>query len=88
MIRLQLKGRGVDPNCSPYKTRVIKCIVAKIQSEAKNELLMRVKKWNEIKGILEENYLVKRTLEFYFIPELYSILDRDLIRQYLSGERN
>ena len=46
---------------------LLKFVVAKIQGEAKDKLLARVERntWNQIKGILEENYLVKRTLEFY-----------------------
>ena len=45
----------------------LKFVIAKIQGEAKDTLLARVERntWNQIKGILEENYLVKRTLEFY-----------------------
>jgi hypothetical protein len=46
---------------------VLKFIVAKIQGDAKDKLLARVGRdtWPQIKGILEENYLVKRTLEYY-----------------------
>ena len=46
---------------------LLKFVVAKIQGEAKDKSLARVVRntWNQIKGILEENYLVKSTLEFY-----------------------
>jgi hypothetical protein len=46
---------------------VLKFIVAKIQGDAKDKLLARVERdtWPQIKGILEENYLVRRTLEYY-----------------------
>jgi hypothetical protein len=46
---------------------LLKFIVAKIQGDAKDKLLARVERnnWRQIKGILEENYLVKRTLEYH-----------------------
>jgi hypothetical protein len=46
---------------------LLKFIIAKIQGDAKDKLLARVGRdtWPQMKGILEENYLVKRTLEFY-----------------------
>ena len=46
---------------------LLKFITAKIQGDAKDKLLARVERntWAQIKGILEENYLVKRTLEYY-----------------------
>jgi hypothetical protein len=46
---------------------VLKFILAKIQGDAKDKLLARVERdtWPQIKGILEENYLVRRTLEYY-----------------------
>jgi hypothetical protein len=46
---------------------LLKFVVAKIQGDAKDKLLARVERhtWKQIKGILEENYLVKRTLEYY-----------------------
>jgi hypothetical protein len=45
---------------------LLKFVVAKIQGDAKDKLLARVKRntWRQIKSILEENYLVKRTLEY------------------------
>jgi hypothetical protein len=46
---------------------VLKLIIAKIQGDVKDELLIKVEKntWTQVKGILEENYLVKRILEHY-----------------------
>jgi hypothetical protein len=46
---------------------LLKFIVAKIQGDAEDKLLARVERgtWPQIKGILEENYLVRRTLEYY-----------------------
>jgi hypothetical protein len=45
----------------------LKFIIAKIQGDAKDKLLARVERdtWPKIRGILEENYLVRRTLEYY-----------------------
>jgi hypothetical protein len=46
---------------------VLKFIIAKIQGDAKDKLLARAERdtWPQIKRILEENYLVRRTLEYY-----------------------
>jgi hypothetical protein len=46
---------------------ILKFIIAKIQGDAKDKLLARVERntWPQIKGILEENYSVRRTLEYY-----------------------
>ena len=46
---------------------LLKFVVAKIQGDAKDKLLARVERntWRQIRSILEENYLVKRTLEYY-----------------------
>jgi hypothetical protein len=46
---------------------LLKFVVAKIQGDAKDKLLARVERntWGQIKSILEENYLVERTLEYY-----------------------
>jgi hypothetical protein len=46
---------------------LLKFIVAKIQGDAKDKLLARVERntWRQVRNILEENYLVKRTLEYY-----------------------
>jgi hypothetical protein len=46
---------------------LLKFVVAKIQGDAKDKLLARVERntWGQIRSILEENYLVKRTLEYY-----------------------
>jgi hypothetical protein len=46
---------------------LLKFIVAKIQGDAKDKLLAKVGSdtWPQIRGILEENYLVNRTLEYY-----------------------
>jgi hypothetical protein len=46
---------------------LLKFIEAKITGEAKNKLLARTERntWEQIRAILEENYSVKRTLEYY-----------------------
>jgi hypothetical protein len=46
---------------------LLKFVFAKIQGDAKDKLLVRVERntWGQIKSILEENYLVKRTLEYH-----------------------
>jgi hypothetical protein len=46
---------------------ILKFILAKIQGDAKDKLLARIERdtWPQIKGILEDNYLVRRTLEYY-----------------------
>jgi predicted ATPase len=45
----------------------LKFVVAKIKGDAKDKLLAHVERhaWKQIKGILEENYVVKRTLKYY-----------------------
>jgi hypothetical protein len=46
---------------------LLKFIESKITGEAKDRLLARLERnsWEQIKSILEENYAVKRTLEYY-----------------------
>jgi hypothetical protein len=46
---------------------LLKFIESKITGEAKDRLLARTERnsWEQIKSILEENYAVKRTLEYY-----------------------
>jgi hypothetical protein len=46
---------------------LLKFIESKITGEAKDRLLARAERqtWEQIKAILEENYAVKRTLEYY-----------------------
>jgi hypothetical protein len=46
---------------------LLKFIESKITGEAKDRLLARSERntWPQIKSILEENYSVKRTLEYY-----------------------
>jgi hypothetical protein len=46
---------------------LLKFIESKITGEAKDRLLARLERntWEQIKAILEENYAVKRTLEYY-----------------------
>lgn len=46
---------------------LLKFIESKITGEAKDRLLARTERntWEQIKAILEENYAVKRTLEYY-----------------------
>jgi hypothetical protein len=54
----------VHPNKYPL---LLKFIESKITGEAKDRLLARVERqtWEQVKAILEENYAVKRTLEYY-----------------------
>ena len=46
---------------------LLKFIESKITGEAKDRLLARAERntWEQVKAILEENYAVKRTLEYY-----------------------
>jgi hypothetical protein len=46
---------------------LLKFIESKITGEAKTRLLVRTERntWEQVKAILEENYAVKRTLEYY-----------------------
>jgi hypothetical protein len=46
---------------------LLKFIESKITGEAKDRLLARTERntWEQVKAILEENYAVKRTLEYY-----------------------
>jgi hypothetical protein len=46
---------------------LLKFIESKITGEAKDRLLVRTERnsWEQVKSILEENYAVKRTLEYY-----------------------
>jgi hypothetical protein len=46
---------------------LLKFIESKITGEAKDRLLVRTERnsWEQVKAILEENYAVKRTLEYY-----------------------
>jgi hypothetical protein len=46
---------------------LLKFVESKITGEAKDRLLARTERnsWEDIRSILEENYAVKRTLEFY-----------------------
>jgi SMC interacting uncharacterized protein involved in chromosome segregation len=46
---------------------LLKFIESKISGEAKDRLLARTERntWEQIRAILEENYAVKRTLEYY-----------------------
>jgi hypothetical protein len=46
---------------------LLKFVESKITGEAKDKLLARTERnsWEQIRAILEENYAVKRTLEFY-----------------------
>lgn len=46
---------------------LLKFIESKITGEAKDRLLARTERntWEQIRAILEENYAVKRTLEYY-----------------------
>jgi hypothetical protein len=46
---------------------LLKFIESKITGEAKDRLLARSERntWNQVKAILEENYAVRRTLEYY-----------------------
>ena len=54
----------VHPNKQPL---LLKFIESKITGEAKDRLLARSERntWAQVKAILEENYAVKRTLEYY-----------------------
>ncbi|KAJ8887033.1 hypothetical protein PR048_013248 [Dryococelus australis] len=47
--------------------RLLKFIMANISGEAKSKLLARttVDTWGGVKDVLEENYAVRRTLDFY-----------------------
>jgi hypothetical protein len=46
---------------------LLKFIESKITGEAKDRLLARAERhtWEQVKSILEENYAVRRTLEYY-----------------------
>jgi hypothetical protein len=46
---------------------LLKFVESKITGEAKNRLLARTERnsWEQIRSILEENYSVKQTLEYY-----------------------
>jgi len=48
---------------------LFKCVCAKIGGEAKTKLLARthVKNWEQAKAVPEENYSVRRTLDYYWI---------------------
>jgi hypothetical protein len=54
----------VHPNNYPL---LLKFVESKITGEAKNRLLARSERnsWEQIRNILEENYSVRRTLEYY-----------------------
>lgn len=54
----------VHPSKQPL---LLKFIESKITGDAKDRLLARTERltWVQVKAILEENYLVKRTLEYY-----------------------
>jgi hypothetical protein len=58
---------AIEVTYPEQRALVLKFIFAKIQGDAKDKLLARVERdtWPQIKGILEENYLVRRTLEYY-----------------------
>jgi hypothetical protein len=54
----------VDPSKYPL---LLKFVLSKITGEAKDRLLARTERdtWEQIRSILEENYAMKRTLEYY-----------------------
>jgi hypothetical protein len=54
----------VDPS---YYSLLLKFVCAKIGGEAKIKLLSRthLDTWEQVKAVLEENYSVRRTLDYY-----------------------
>jgi hypothetical protein len=62
--RVEAAREVVDPNMYPL---LLKFVLSKITGEAKERLLARTEKntWEQVRSILEENYAVRRTLEYY-----------------------
>ena len=63
---------------------LLKFVCAKIGGEAKAKLLARthVNNWEQAKAVLEENYSVRRTLDYYAL----STVNRNRMKRLANGE--